>query len=280
MDTLRLRPLAAWMGRGLATPEFAGVLEEHGYGAMWIGGAKAETERLLPLLEATDRLVIATGIVNIWEYSADQVAIVALQLLERHPDRFLLGIGAGHPHRHVEATRPMDALERYFDALDSAGVPSERVVLAALGPKMLRLAAERSAGAHPYLTPPLHTAEARAILGARALLIPEQRAVLSTDRARVREIGGGNIANPYFTIRNYRNNLLRLGYSAAELDEVRMSVVNALVAWGEDSDIADRLRAHLDEGADQVALQLIEPDIDRAVGYARIARAFGALQPS
>jgi len=276
MTALTLSPLGSWMGRNLATPELVAHLESHGYGAVWIGGSPSDPAVLAPLLEAGERIVIATGVVNIWSSTAEEVAAGALGLLERWPDRFLLGIGAGHPERNPDAARPYEAVVRYLDALDAAGVPRDRVALAALGPRMLRLAGERTAGAHPYLTTPAHTALARDELGAGPLLVPEQRAVLRVDAEGARAIGRPSVATPYLTMKNYRNSLLRLGYAEEELETGSDRLVDELVAWGDDAAVAARLREHLAAGADQVAVQLLGPEEERLDGFARVAAAFAA----
>src|SRR6185312_10095338 len=132
-------------------------------------------------------------------------------------DRFLLGIGVGHPEATSEFTKPYEALDKYLDVLDAAGVPKERLALAALGPRVLRLSAERAAGAHPYLVTPDHTREARGILGEGALLAPEQRVVLRADPAEARAIGRPSVVTPYLGLRNYRESLQRLGYTDEDL---------------------------------------------------------------
>lgn len=275
MTSMTLSPLAAWHRSSDATPELAAMLESHGYGALWLGGSPSDLLSLLPLFEASDTLVIATGIVNIWASPAPEIAAQTLELLTRYPDRFLLGIGVGHPEKHADAARPLEGMTRYLDVLDAAGVPADRLVLAALGDKMLRIAAERSAGAHPYLTPPAHTRHAREVLGPTPLLVPEQRVVLRTDADEARAIGRPTVAVPYLRLANYLRNLRSLGYSADELaNDGTDRVIDDLVAWGDDDAIATRLGEHLAAGADQVAVQVLGPSEEQAEGYRRVAQIF------
>ncbi|MFZ0905242.1 MAG: TIGR03620 family F420-dependent LLM class oxidoreductase, partial [Mycobacterium sp.] len=167
-------------GRGV-TPQQAKEIEALGYGAVWVGGSPpAELEWVEPILEATTTLQVATGIVNIWSAAAKPVAESFHRIDRAYPGRFLLGIGVGHPEAITEYRKPYDALVQYLDQLDEYGVPANRRVVAALGPRVLKLSAERSAGAHPYLTTPEHTAQARELIGPSAFLAPEHKAVLTT----------------------------------------------------------------------------------------------------
>jgi probable F420-dependent oxidoreductase len=153
-------------------------------------------------------------------------------------------------------------------------VPAERRVLAALGPKVLRLAAERTAGAHPYLVTPKHSAQARQILGPGKLLAVEQRVVLETDPARARTITRPGIAKPYLGLTNYTSNLRRLGFTADDVaGDGSDRLIDALVVSGDDATIKQRLEAHHVAGADHVALQLIAtPLTDLDAGFRRLAR--------
>jgi probable F420-dependent oxidoreductase len=171
------------------SPDLAAGLEQLGYGTVWVGGSPSG-DLSVPdlLLAATEELVVATGIVNIWQDDAATVARSYHRLEGRYPGRFVLGIGAGHREATDEYVKPYDALQRYLDILDGAEVPVGRRVLAALGPRVLRLAAERAAGAHPYFTTPDHTREARGVLGPDRVLAPEQKAVLDADPAAARAL--------------------------------------------------------------------------------------------
>jgi len=278
--TRSLGSFGIWARGDRISGELAAELEALGYGALWIGGSpSADLAGPERLLDATDELVVATGIVNIWRSPADEVARSYHRIAERHPGRFLLGIGVGHP----EATgdryrRPYEALVAYLDALDAAGVPKDDLALAALGPKVLRLAAERTAGAHPYLTTPEHSRAARELLGAGPLLAPEQHVVLDVDPGRARALARSALAS-YLQMVNYRNSWRRLGFSDADLADGGSDVlVDALVAHGDEAAVAARLREHLDVGADHVCLQLlVEPGADPLPGYRRLAESFSSV---
>ncbi len=165
-----------WRGGTQLSPELARGLEELGYGTLWVGGSPdASLAGVQAMLEATSMLTLATGIVNIWSSPAPAVAASYRRIDARHPGRFLLGVGAGHREATREYTKPYEALVSYVDALLDEGVPRDSLVLAALGPKVLRLAAERTGGAHPYLVTPEHTRRAREIMGAARCWPPSRR---------------------------------------------------------------------------------------------------------
>jgi probable F420-dependent oxidoreductase len=271
---LGLGDYGVWRG-GTTRPGEAVEIERLGYGTLWLGSSPtadlADAERLL---DATETLVIATGIVNIWSSPAEEVARSYQRIVARHPDRFLLGIGAGHPEATSEFTKPYEALSEYLDVLDEGGVPKERRVLAALGPRVLRLAAERTAGAHPYLVTPEHTREARAIIGPEALLAPEQKAVLDTDPGRARAAGRSTL-RMYLGLSNYVANLRRLGFTEQDVSgDGSDRLFDAVILHGADGQIAAGLRAHREAGADHVALQVIGAD-DPLPGYRALAAALG-----
>jgi probable F420-dependent oxidoreductase len=265
-----------WRGSAQVTPELAVGLERLGYGTLWLGGSPAgDLVQAEQLLDATASLTLATGIVNVWKDDAHTVAASFRRVDRRHPGRFLLGVGAGHPEATQEYARPYDALVRYVDVLLADGVPRDSLVLAALGPRVLRLSAERAGGAHPYLVPPEHTREARAILGPGPLLAPEQKVVLETDPRRARAIGRPRVQNPYLGLVNYTSNLRRLGWGDADLkDGGSDALIDALVARGSGEQVAARLAEHFDAGADHVCVQLLtEPGADLMAGYERLAAA-------
>ena len=244
--------------RSLA-PELAAQIESLGYGAAWVGGSPdAELEWVDPALAQTNSLQLATGIVNIWSAPAPVVAQSFERIENAYPGRFLLGIGVGHREHTEEYVKPYDALVGYLDELDGAMVPTSRRVLAALGPKVLKLAAERSAGAHPYLTTPEHTAKAREEMGNSVFLAPEHKVVLTTDVDEARRIGRETVDH-YLGLSNYVNNWLRLGFSE---DDVRKPgsdrLIDAVVAYGTPEAIAARLNEHLEAGADHVAIQVLD----------------------
>jgi len=257
----------------------AATLERLGFGAVWVGGSPDATlAKPEELLAATETLVVGTGIVNIWASPADEVAASTLRLLDADPDRFVLGIGTGHREASgAKAATPYAALVEYLDTLDADGVPRENVVLAALGPRVLGLARDRTAGAHPYLVTPEHTREAREILGDGPVLVPEQHVVLDADPVRAREAARAALTN-YFGMANYRNSWLRLGFTEDEISDGGSDrFVDAVVVHGTPADVAARLAEHLDAGADQVAVQLVagEPGEPVEDGFARLAAELG-----
>ncbi len=255
---LTLGRVGIWASGRDATPDRARLIERLGFGTLWIGSSPSSDLVLIEsLLDATTSLVVATGIVTIWDAPAEVLAASYRRVAARHPDRFLLGIGAAHPEFSGErAARPLGAMAAYLDGLDTEGVPENRRVLAALGPKMLHLAATRTAGAHPYLVDPEYTRRARAILGAGPLLAPEQRVVVGTDAVTVREVARRSIAQPYLELENYRRNLRDSGFTEADLDDGGSDrLVDALAAGP--GAIASRVAGHLGAGADHVCLQVL-----------------------
>jgi probable F420-dependent oxidoreductase len=253
--------------------EAVAELEELGFGALWFGeamGREALTSAGL-LLAGTKRIVIATGIANI--YGRDPVTMAAAQktLAEAYPNRFLLGLGVSHVplveqlrgHRY---DKPVATMRAYLDAMDQApylAVPPPSKpprVLAALGPKMLQLSAERADGAHPYNTTPKHTAQARELLGAGPLLCPEQAVVLATNPAKARAIARKFLAI-YLTLPNYTNNFLRLGFQEADLANGGSDkLIDAIIAWGDLKTVLNRIQEHHSAGADHVCLQVLTED--------------------
>jgi probable F420-dependent oxidoreductase len=233
-------------------------VEALGYGAIWAGGSPAaDLSWVDPILEQTDKLKLATGIVNIWTAQPGPTAESFHRIDKAHPGRFLLGIGVGHPEAHQQYRKPVDALTDYLDKLDEYGVPKDSRVVAALGPKVLKLAAERSAGAHPYLTTPEHTAEARALIGPDALLAPEHKAVLTTDAEKARAVGRKAL-EIYLNLANYVNSWKRLGFTEDDVAKPGSDrLVDAVVAYGTPDDIARRLSEHITAGADHVPVQVL-----------------------
>jgi probable F420-dependent oxidoreductase len=249
----------AWLPTRSITPALAAQIESLGYGAIWIGGSPdADLAWVEAALAGTESVQLATGIVNIWTAPAPAVAESFQRIESAHPGRFLLGIGAGHREHIQDYAKPYDALVSYLDELDAAMVPTSRRVLAALGPRVLRLSAERSAGAHPFLTTPEHTAKARELVGNSVFLAPEHKVVLTTDRDEARAIGRRYLEHA-LGLRNYVNNWLRLGFTE---DDVRMpgsdKLVDAMVAYGTPDAIAARLNEHLEAGADHVGIQVLD----------------------
>jgi probable F420-dependent oxidoreductase len=266
-----------WRGEGQITPELAATIEDLGFGALWLGSANGDLAAAEEFLAATTTLIVATGIVNMWQYEAHDVAGSYRRVEERFPGRFLLGVGAGHPEMTQQYAKPYGTLARYVDTLLGEGVPAGSLVLAALGPKVLRLAAERTAGAHPYLVTPDYTGRAREILGPGPLLAPEQKVVLDTDPGQARAIGRPRVERPYLGLANYTANLRRLGWTDADLSGGGSdALIDALVAHGSAAQVAARLTEHLDAGADHVSIQVLTaPGADPADGYRELAQAIG-----
>ena len=266
-----------WRPVSMVTPPLAAELEELGYGALWLGGSpRGDLGIVDRLLAATSELVVATGIVNIWQADAHEVAASFARIEGRHPGRFLLGIGAGHPEAVQQYARPYDAIAAYLDTLFADGVPGESVVLAALGPKMLRLAAERTAGAHPYLVTPAYAEQARETLGAGPLLAIEHKAVLDADPVAARAVGRPRVHRPYLALVNYTSNLRRLGWTDADLaGEGSDDLIDALVAHGDPDQVAAQLGEYLNFGTDHVCVQLLHasPQADPVPGYRQLAAA-------
>ena len=275
----RLGEIGAWTFdierlSAAAAREYARELERLGIRALWIPeslGSKEVFAHAGLLLAATDKLVIATGIANIWARDATAMVNGQRTLSEAYPGRFLLGVGVSHAPvvkmRGASYDKPVEYMGRYLDAMDKApftGVaPAESPsrVLAALGPRMLRLAAERSIGAHPYFVPVEHTTRARKELGAGPLLAVEQAAVLSTDPTVARATARKHMKR-YLGLDNYANNLKRIGWSDADLaNDGSDKLVDAIVAWGDARAIRARVDTHLANGADHVCLQVLRADL-------------------
>jgi probable F420-dependent oxidoreductase len=255
------------------TPEVAVGLEALGYGTLWLGGSPtADLRDAEVLLEATDSVIVGTSIVNIWNSDPAEVAASYHRLESIHPGRFLLGVGIGHPEQTAVYSTPYTSMVEYLDALDAAGVPAERRMLAALGPKVLKLAADRTAGAIPYLVTPDHTREAREVMGPDALLAPEHKVVLETDGVVARAIGRPVVV-PYLSLSNYTTNLLRLGYFEDEFAHGGADrLIDDLVLHGTAVDISDGLTAHLEAGADHVVVQQLGKEgPDLLPGYEALA---------
>lgn len=259
-------------GRGV-TPQQATEIEALGYGAVWVGGSPpAALSWVEPILQATTTLCVATGIVNIWSAPARRVAESFHRIEAAYPGRFLLGIGVGHAEMISEYRKPYNALVEYLDRLDDYGVPANRRVVAALGPRVLGLSARRSAGAHPYLTTPEHTARARELIGPSAFLAPEHKVVLTTDSARARTVGRQAL-DMYFNLANYRNNWKRLGFTDDEVSRPGSDrLVDAVVAYGTPDAIAARLNEHLLAGADHVPIQVLTEDDNLVSALTELAK--------
>jgi probable F420-dependent oxidoreductase len=275
----RLGPVGVWTFALERRPiqeerEALAELEALGFPAVWIPegrGSKEILSHAALLLPATRRVVLATGIASIWARDPVAMATGARTLADAFPDRFVLGIGVSHRtsvdrRGAVRYERPYRRMVRYLDAMEETKYPvrplpqGPPIVLAALGPMMLRLAAERTAGAHPYFVPVEHTARAREVLGPEPFLGPEQAVVLDADPARAREVAREYMSH-YLKLENYSRNLLRLGWREEDLaGGASDRLVDALVAWGDPDAIRGRVRAHLDAGADHVSVQVLVAD--------------------
>ncbi|MFY2861982.1 LLM class F420-dependent oxidoreductase [Mycobacterium sp. THU-M104] len=269
-------------GDASESSEAAAELDELGFPALWIpdvGGPVLDA--VGRLLAATSRTVIATGILNLWMHAPGDVAESHAELTAAHGERFLLGIGVSHaalidakqPGRY---RKPLAATASFLDGLDAAPrpVPAESRVLAALGPAMLRLAATRTRGAHPYLVSPDHTAFARETLGEGPLLLPEQTVILCDDADEAHRIGTGMLRS-YLSMPNYANNMLRSGFSEEDVTHVSDRLFDAIIAWGDEEAILRRISEHRSAGADHVCVQVLtdEPTAFPREEWRRIAAA-------
>lgn len=265
-----------WRRGTLMTPEMAAAAERLGYGALWLGGSPpADLGVVEPVLDATERITVATGIVNIWTAPAGEVAASFHRLEERHPGRFVLGVGVGHPEAQSAYRTPYAAMVEYLDVLDAGGVPAQRIIISALGPRMLKLAAERSAGTHPYLTTPVHTRFARETAGDGVLIAPEQRFVPGEDQAAARSTGRAFLKR-YLELSNYRRMLQTHGFTAADLDGgATDATVDALAPHGTAADLAAAVRGHLAAGADHVPVQILPTELDPIPVLEALARELG-----
>ena len=252
-----------WARHSRVSPKTASELERLGYSAIWLGDSPAAGLDVVdPLLEATERLVIGTSIVNVWTAAAKPVAESFHRLEAKYPGRFLLGIGAGHRENNADYRKPYEALVDYLDELDEGGVPVQRRALAALGPRVLELARTRTAGALPYLITPDHTRTARAQLGADSLLVAEQKVVLCEDPERARELGRARVGG-YLRLSNYVASLRRIGFGEHDVTFPGSDrLIDALAVHGDAGTVAAGLRAHLAAGANQVAIQVLPADDD------------------
>ncbi|MFG2077977.1 LLM class F420-dependent oxidoreductase [Nonomuraea maritima] len=252
-----LRSTTADAARRAEIAEAVAELEDLGYGTVWLGGSPSMAD-VAAVVDATSGITVATGILSIWDHTADEVAEQVAALEEKTPGRFALGLGASHAVVTPKYTKPYSSMVSYLDALDAAATPvgRERRLVAALGPKMLTLAAERSLGAHPYLAPATHTAYARTVMGPDALLAPEVKVVLDPDperaRARAREV-----LAPYLGLPNYTGNLLRHGFDESDLaDGGSDRLIESLFSLGDVDSAVALVEEHLRAGADHVTIQV------------------------
>jgi probable F420-dependent oxidoreductase len=248
--------IGIWYAVRHGVPAALGQLEGLGYSALWLGSSPSVSDAR-PFLESSGSLMVATGILNIWRHDPAEVAAEHAAVTRDHPGRFLLGIGVGHPEATSEYTRPLKAMREFFDGLDAAPrpVPRDQRIAAALGPKMLDLAAERSLGTHPYFTTPDHTRFARERVGPDKLVAPEVAVVVEPDAEKARELAR-EYAATYLGLRNYTSNLLRFGFTEADIAGGGSDrLIDAVVPHGSAEAIAETVQAHFDAGADHVCVQ-------------------------
>jgi probable F420-dependent oxidoreductase len=252
---MALGKLGIWRRRQDGVDELKEI-EALGYGTFWIGSSPSVAEAR-PFLEHTSSLTIATGILNVWRHQPGDVAAQHAELRREFPGRFLLGIGIGHPEATSEYRRPLATMRAFLDGLDAAPepVPRDERALAALGPRMLALAAERTLGAHPYFTPPEHTRIARAAVGPDAVVATEVAVVLEPDPERARKTAR-EYAATYLAASNYIRNLERLGFGERDVGGGGSDrLIDAVIPHGSAGAVAEAVRAHFDAGADHVCLQ-------------------------
>jgi probable F420-dependent oxidoreductase len=289
----RLGPVGVWCGQPLMTSlaaqvrDAARAIEALGYGSIWSGevlGGKDVFVQAALVLSVTERITFGSGIANLWARHPTTMLGAGATVGDAWPDRFVNGIGVSHSFlvqgSGQDYSKPLEKMRNYLQAMDetSAFMPAVAApvprVLAALRPKMLELARDRADGAHPYFVPPSHTPFARGILGPDRLLIPEQAVVLCTDPAEARRVAREHLA-VYLTLPNYVNNLNSLGYGDDDLVGGGSDrLVDALVAWGDETAIRTRVQELLDSGADHVALQILAP------GLAGVVQQLTALAPA
>jgi probable F420-dependent oxidoreductase len=236
--------------------EPAPEIEELGYSAIWIGGSPSIPD-VRPFLELTSTLTVVSGIVNVWRHEPADVAAGHAELRDRFGERFLLGIGIGHPEATSEYKKPLTKMREFLDGLDAAErpVPRDQRLIAAIGPKMIELAAQRTLGTHPYFTTVEHTRFAREKVGPDRLVAPEVAVVVDPDpesgRAKAREY-----AALYLNLTNYTSNLLRFGFTEQDLaDGGSDRLIDAVIPHGSAEAVAEAVHAHIDAGADHVCLQ-------------------------
>jgi probable F420-dependent oxidoreductase len=260
-----------------ATQEQAQEIERLGYGTIWVAGSPpAELSFVEPILEATTTTKVATGIVNIWTAAAKPVADSFHRINAAYPGRFLLGIGVGHPEADGQYQKPYGALVSYLDELDEYGVPASQRVVAALGPRVLKLAADRSAGAHPANGTVDHVARARDIVGPNALLLPVANVVVSADAAEARATARAAL-DPYFGRANYVNSWKRLGFTDHDVARPGSDrLIDAVVAHGTAEQVASRIGDYVQAGADHVAI-LPMGGFDTALALPVLAELAGPL---
>ncbi len=258
------------------TPQLAVFFEELGYSTIWLGGSMVGDFGLIEaMLDATESITISSSIVNMWRSTASEAADAYRSIAAKHADRFVLGVGIGHAEHSAGFAKPYATMVTYLDDLDALGVPAAVRGLAALGPRVMGLAGERTGVAIPFLTTPGHTRESKAILGDRALLAPAQRLVLSNDPERARSIARPSVT-AVAALGNYRTSLLRQGFSEDDIDDVSDHLIDGLIGHGDTATVVARIQEHFAAGADHVSIDVIvaEGD-DYRPGYEALSAALG-----
>jgi probable F420-dependent oxidoreductase len=261
---MELTKFGLWIGRSVANEQYgeaARLAEELGYGALWVGGSP-RLPKLRPMLEASERIVIASGIVNVWAYDPAELAEEFAAIDADFPGRLLLGIGVGHPEATQLYEKPLTKARSFLDGIAASEHPvtRDRMALAALGPKMLDLSFERTLGTHPYFTTPAHTAYARERLGSGALVAPEQAVVIDRGDADAAYATARGYADYYLTLSNYTNALKRFGYSDEDFaDGGTRRLIDDVIPQGSAAQVAAAVQAQLDAGADHVCVQTLQP---------------------
>ena len=256
--TIDLGLLGAYLTAADATAAQAVALEDAGYGAVWLAASPtADLRQAERLLDATSRIVVGTSVINVWQADAGTVADSYHRIAAKYPDRLVIGIGAGHREQDAGYSSPVAKITTYLDTLTAAGVPADRLLLAALGPKMLRLAADRVAGTLTLQVTPEHTRRAREILGAGKLVVPGHGVLLDPDLERARATGRAAV-RPMLGIANYATNLRRIGYTDQDLtDPFSDRLIDALVLHGDATAITTGIHAELAAGANHVGVHAV-----------------------
>jgi probable F420-dependent oxidoreductase len=271
-DRFGLGQLGIWL-RHQEGAGAAAEIEQLGYGAIWLGGSPRVPDDVRPFLERTSSLTVASGVVNVWRQDPVSAAAGHANLRGAFGDRFLLGVGVGHPEATAEYKSPLEKMREFLDELDGADrpVPPDQRVIAALGPKMLELATQRSLGTHPYFTTVEHTRFAREKVGPNALVAPEVAVVVDPNpqsaRAKARTYAG-----LYLGLTNYTSALLRFDFTEADLAGGGSDrLIDAVIPHGSADEVAEAVRAHIEAGADHVCLQ--PKGGDDVADYRALARA-------
>jgi probable F420-dependent oxidoreductase len=259
----------------------AGLAQDLGFGTFWLGGSP-RLPALRPLLTGADQITVATGIVNVWQYDPADLAAEYAQLAPEFGDRLLVGIGIGHPEATSHYKHPLSAMRSFLDGLDQAPapLPADHRCLAALGPKMLELAAARSLGAHTYFVPVDHTRSARQLLGPTALIAPELACVVDSDPASAREKARA-YARRYLALRNYTRNLLDFGFTERDFADGGSDwLIDSIIPHGTPEQIGAVANDHLDAGADHVSLQPVGVTAIPRAEWTALAEALHARSAS